>query len=70
VQTDPFGASGRHLLSKWLICASTSNDDARQKIVHTQLQDVAGSMSLLVLIRKAANKANKDNNVLQLILCT
>jgi len=32
-------------------------------MVPTQLQDVAGGMSLLILMTKAANPTNKDNNV-------
>jgi hypothetical protein len=45
-------------------------NDARQKIVHTELQDVAGSMSLLVLMIKAANESNKENDLPKLRFCT
>ena len=36
----------------------------------TQLPDVAGSMSLLVLIIKAPNETNTENDVPKLIFCT
>jgi len=39
-------------------------------MVHTQFHHVAVSMSLLVLIIKAANESNKDNDVPKLIFCT
>ena len=54
----------------WEFGPVANNNDARRKIVHTQLQDVAGSISLLVLIIKAANKTNEENHVPKLIFCT
>ena len=38
--------------------------------MQTQCQDVAGSVSLLVLIIKAANATNQDNNIPELMFCT
>jgi hypothetical protein len=41
-----------------------------KKIIHTQIQDVAESISGLILIIIAANKTKKDNDVSKLIFCT
>jgi len=70
VQTDPSLAKWLPYQSIWLFWTSNLMNDARQKIVHTQLQDVAGSMSLLVLMIKAANESNKENDLPKLRFCT
>jgi len=70
VQTDPFLAEWLPWQSIWLFCTSNLTNDGRWKIVHTPLQDEAGSVSLLVSIIKAANGTIKVNYVPKLIFCT
>jgi len=70
VQTEQIPAEWLPSQSLWLFWTSNLTNDARWKIDHTQLQDVAGSMSLLVLSIKAANETNKENDVPKLINCT
>jgi len=69
-QTDQILAEWQPLQSIWLFWTSNLTNDARWTLDHTQLQDVAGSMSLIVLSIKAANETNKENDVPKLIFCT